>query len=263
MRRVTESQPLPISVCLIAENEAARIPRVLESVAGWTAEIIVVLNDDVNDGTDKIAASFGAKVFREPWKGFGPQKNSAVAKATQDWLLNLDADEEVTPGLRDEIRRAVTNPGPHAAFCFPRLTQFWGRWIRHGDWYPDLKVRLWRRGQARWSDAPVHETPVVGGTVGRLHGELRHYMTESYDQQLQKMLRYVDVFARECAARGRKVSIADIVFRPAWKFFRCYLLRLGFLDGRQGFTVACQGAIYTFLRYSKALEQQRQSARAK
>ncbi len=108
--------PSPISVCIIAGNEAARIRCVLESVAGWTAEIIVVLNADVNDGTDKIAESFGAKVFREPWKGFGPQKNSAAAKATQAWLLNLDADEEVTPTLRREIQRVVADPGSPAAF---------------------------------------------------------------------------------------------------------------------------------------------------
>ncbi|HZT23127.1 MAG TPA: glycosyltransferase family 2 protein [Verrucomicrobiae bacterium] len=142
---------LPISVCLIAGNEARRIRRALESVAGWTSEIIVVLNDDVNDGTDKIAESFGAKVFREPWKGHIAQKNSAAARAGAEWILGLDADEAVSPELREEIEKrfaAPENLQPFAAFSFPRCTFYCGRWIRHGDWYPDRQIRLWRRGIA-------------------------------------------------------------------------------------------------------------------
>jgi glycosyltransferase involved in cell wall biosynthesis len=248
--------PLPISVCIIAANEAHRIRRVLKSVAGWTAEIIVLLNDDVNDGTDKIAESFGAKVFREPWKGFGPQKNSAVAKATQDWLLNLDADEEVTPELREELQRAIAAPSSHAAFCFPRLTQFCERWIRHGDWYPDVQTRLWCRGQVRWSDANVHETPEVNGTVGRLHSELRHYSMESVEHQIQKTICYADDFVAGCQARGRKVGFPDLFFRPPWRFVRGYIIKLGFLDGWRGLSIAWMTAFYTFLRYFKAIETQ-------
>lgn len=250
------TSPLPISVCLIAGNEAHRIGRLLESVAGWTTEIIVVLNDEVNDGTDKIAGSFGAKVFREPWKGFGPQKNSAVAKATQDWLLNLDADEEVTPELREEIRQTVNSPGDCSAFSFPRLTQFCGRWIRHGDWYPDYQTRLWRRGQARWSDALVHETPEIKGRVGRLRSELRHYSMESIEHQIQKTIRYADDFAASCRRRGRKAGFRDLVFRPPWRFLRSYFLKLGFLDGWRGMSIAWMTAFYTFLRYHKVLEAQ-------
>ena len=248
--------PPPISVCIIAGNEAARIRRVLESVAGWTAEIIVVINDDVNDGTDKIAGSFGAKVFREPWKGFGPQKNSAVAKAAHDWLLNLDADEEVTPALRAEIQNAVSAPGDHAAFCFPRLTQFSGRWIRHGDWYPDRQTRLWRRGRARWSDVQVHEAAEVSGTVGRLHAALHHYTMESMEQQIQKIVRYANDFAASCQAEGRRVGFADLLIRPQWRFFRSYVIKLGFLDGWRGLAIAWLTAFYTFVRYFRAFEVQ-------
>src|ERR1017187_483605 len=163
---------LPLSVCMIAGAEAHRIRRALDSVSGWVEEIIVVINDDVTDGTDQIAELSGAKVFHEPWKGYGPQKNSAAAKAAQPWLLNLDADEEVTPALRDEIRRTLLEPGDGVAFCFPRCTNFCGRWIRHGDWYPDRQTRLWRRGQARWSNVQVHETLEAGGPVGRLCADL-------------------------------------------------------------------------------------------
>lgn len=241
----------PISVCIIAGNEAGRIRRVLESVAGWTTEIIIVLNADVNDGTDAIAESFGAKVFREPWKGFGPQKNSAVAKATQAWLLNLDADEEITPNLRAEIQRAVAEPGGHAAFSFPRLTQFCGRWIRHGDWYPDRQTRLWRRGQVRWSEAQVHESPEVAGTVGRLQAELRHHMTETIDRQIAKISTYTEAFAVAAKSQNRSASSSALLTRPLWRFVRSYLFRLGFLDGWQGIYIAWMTAFYTATRYAK------------
>jgi len=251
---------LPISVCIIAGNEAHRIRRMLESIVGWTAEIIVVLNDDVNDGTDKIAESFGAKVLREPWKGYGPQKNSAVAKATQDWLLNLDADEEVTPALREEIQQAVGKPGSHAAFCFPRLTQFCGRWIRHGDWYPNRQTRLWRRGQAHWSDAQIHESLVVAGTVGRLRAELRHYSMENLNHHVRKTMGYSDIFA--CQHVGRKIGVLELWFRPWWRFVRSYILRRGFLDGWQGYAVARLAAQEVFLRYAKIREAQVPAAKS-
>jgi glycosyltransferase involved in cell wall biosynthesis len=253
---MNSSAKSPISVCLIAGNEATRIRRVLGSVADWTTEIIVVLNDDVSDGTDKIAESFGAKVFREPWKGFGPQKNFAVDKATQDWLLNLDADEEVTPELREEIQRAIAEPGGHAAFCFPRLTQFCGHWIRHGDWYPDRQTRLWRRGQVRWSDVQVHEAPVVNGTLGRLSSDLRHYSMESVEHQINKTIRYANDFVSSCQKQGRSVGVLDLFLRPPWRFLRSYVLKLGFLDGWRGMSIAWMTAFYTFLRYFKALEAQ-------
>ena len=242
---------LPVSVCLIAGNEAHRITPALQSVADWAGEIIVVLNHDVNDGTDKLAEAFGAKVFRETWKGFGPQKNSAVAKATQDWILNLDADEEITSALRAEIQRAVGEPGAHAAFSFPRLTQFCGRWIRHGDWYPDRQTRLWRRGQVRWSDAQVHESPQVNGTVGKLHAELRHYLTETIDHQIRKISTYTEAFARAAAEQNRRVGRFDLLTRPGWRFVRSYFFRLGFLDGWQGIYIAWMTAFYTATRYAK------------
>lgn len=250
---------LPISVCMIAGNEAHRIGNTLKSVQGWISEIVVVINDDVNDGTDKVVESFGGKVFREPWKGFGAQKNSALAKATQIWLLNLDADEVVTPGLQEEIQNAVTSPGGHSAFCFPRMTQFCGRWIRHGDWYPDYQTRLWRRGFVQWSKAEVHEAPEVQGTVGKLRSELRHYSMESVDHQILKTIRYADAFVTTCQRRQRKVGFLDLFLRPPWRFFRSYVFKLGFLDGWRGMSIAWMTAFYTFLRYFKVLETRARS----
>ena len=251
-------QRLPISVCMIAGNEAHRIHRALDSVSSWVEEIIVVINDDVTDGTDKIAESSGAKVFREPWKGYGPQKNSATGRATQPWLLNLDADETISPMLRDEIRRTLSAPGDCAAFCFPRCTNFCGRWIRHGDWYPDRQTRLWRRGQARWSDVQVHETLAVAGPVGRLHAEMLHYLTDPIDRQIAKISAYTEAFVRDRQSLQRSVGGFDLMIRPAWRFGRDYFLRLGLLDGWQGGYIAWMTAFYTATRYAKIRAMQEQ-----
>ena len=253
---------LPISVCIIAGNEVSRIRRALESVAGWTGEIIVVLNDDVNDGTDKIAAEFGAQVFREPWKGHIAQKNSAAQKAGGEWLLGLDADEVVSPELRVELEQLFATPEklkPFAAFCFPRCSLYCGRWIRHGDWYPDRQTRLWRRGAAEWGGIDPHDKLLVKGRVVRLKGELRHYTMESLEQQIIKTIAYADDFARHCAEQKKKVRFWDLWLRPAWRFGRAYLLRLGFLDGWQGFAIARMAAVYTFLRYLKAYQAQNET----
>lgn len=250
-------QMIPISVCMIAGNEAARIRRALESVAGWAAEIVIVINDDVTDGTDKIAAGFGAKIFREAWKGFGPQKQSAVEKCTQPWMLNLDADEAVSPELRLEITSLLSDESrshAHAAYSFPRCTFYCGRWIRHGDWYPDRQIRLWQQGRARWSAAMVHEKLKVAGTIGRLRSELLHFSMDNLNHHVRKMMGYSDIFANQQA--GRKIGALELGFRPWWRFVRSYILRRGFLDGWQGYAVARLAAQEVFLRYAKIREAQ-------
>ncbi len=251
---------LPISVCIIASNEAHRIRRALESVAGWTAEIIVVLNDDVNDGTDEIAESFGAKVFREPWKGFVGQKNSVAAKSTQPWLLNLDADEEVTPGLHKEIRSIFKWPSENVAYRFPRCTYFCGRWIRHGDWYPDPVLRLWQQNRAHWEGTEPHAALKVDGPVGRLKADLLHHLSETIDQQIGKISKYSEDFLRDSLTRQRGANGFDMVVRPAWRFARSYFFRLGFLDGWQGVYIAWMTAFYTATRYAKVLVAQKGKA---
>jgi glycosyltransferase involved in cell wall biosynthesis len=252
----------PISVCLIAGNEAARIRRPLESVTGWAAEIIVLLNNDVADGTDKIAAEFGAKVFREPWKGFGAQKQSLAEKCTQPWLLNLDADEVVSPELRAEITALLADEkraAAHAAYSFPRCSFYSGRWIRHGDWYPDRQIRLWQRGKARWSPVPVHEKLQVDGSIGKLRGELLHHTMDDLNHHVRKMVEYSDLFARNNA--NRKIGAREIVLRPWWRFVRSYFLRRGFLDGWQGYAIARLAAQEVFLRYAKIREGQKSSGK--
>ncbi|HWY30688.1 MAG TPA: glycosyltransferase family 2 protein [Candidatus Acidoferrum sp.] len=251
------NQRTPVSVCLIAGNEARRIRAALESVSGWVEEIIVLLNEDVNDGTDRIAESFGAKVFREPWKGHIAQKNSAVQKATQKWLLGLDADEAVSPALRSEIQEMFAQPDKlksFAAFSFPRCTQYCGRWIRHGDWYPDHQTRLWLRGQAEWGGVNPHDKLIVNGRVARLQHDLLHFTNESIAHHLSKIAPFQAVFVKDRRASGRPVNIFELTLRPFWRFIRAYFLRRGFLDGWQGYYIAKFNAFSTLTKYAMVLE---------
>lgn len=250
-------KPLPLSVCMISGAEASRIGRALESVAGWAAEIIVVLNADVSDGTEKLAKERGAKVFREPWKGFIGQKNSVTEKAAQPWLLNVDADESVSPELALEIARVVEgSPAAHAAYEFPRCTFYCGRWIRHGDWYPDRVLRLWRRGGAHWTGEEPHARLQVSGRIGRLQADLLHFTSETIAQHVQKIIPYSDGFLRHNLAEGRAPSWFDFVVRPFWRFVRAYFLRLGFLDGWQGYYIAWLNAFSAATRYARLRELQ-------
>jgi glycosyltransferase involved in cell wall biosynthesis len=253
-------QRLPISVCIVASNEAHRIRRTLDNVADWAGEIVVVTDNNVTDGTGEIASSYGAKVICKPWQGTAAHRNLATENATQPWILALDADEVVSPALRDEIRRAITaaharGESTFAAYAFPRCTFYLGRWIRHGDWYPDYIVRLWQREQGHWTGT-VHEKLIVQGRVGYLKSEMLHYSMESVEHQIKKTLKYADEFVRICAKQGRTVTVLDLLVRPVWRFWRSYLFRLGFLDGWQGFTIAWMTAFYTFLRYVKVREAQ-------
>lgn len=250
-------KPLPLSVCMISGAEAPRIGRAFESIAGLAAETLVVLNNDVKDDTEQLATRYGAKVFREPWKGFVAQKNSASEKAALPWLLNIDADESVSPQLALEIARVVQDPAPtHAAYEFPRCTFYCGRWIRHGDWYPDRVLRLWRRGVAHWTGEEPHARLQVNGTVGRLKADLLHFTNESIAQHVQKIIPYSDGFLLHNIAEGRVPSAFDFVVRPFWRFVRAYFVRLGFLDGWQGYYIAWLNAFSAATRYARLRERQ-------
>jgi glycosyltransferase involved in cell wall biosynthesis len=257
---VTDQCP-PISVCMIAGNEAQRIRRALDSVAGWVGEIIVATDEKTTDGTEQIAGSFGAKIFREPWKGHAAHRNFVSDKAAQPWILALDADEEIPPALRDEIIQAISRAeinSKFAAYSFPRCTLFCGRWIRHGDWYPDRKVRLWQRGQARWSNVQLHEKLLVEGAVGWLENDLLHYSMDDLDHFTRKSLMVSNLFVREKLERYSQSNTLEMWIRPWWRFTRGYFLRLGFLDGWQGYAIARMIAFETFLRYAKLREAQAQ-----
>jgi glycosyltransferase involved in cell wall biosynthesis len=242
---------------MISGAESSRIGRALASVAGWTRQIVVVLNQEVMDGTDRIAARHGAEIHREPWKGHIAQKNSAAQKATQEWVLGLDADEEVSTPLRQEIHASLTEAGRTggiAAFSFPRRTWYCGRWIGHGDWYPDRQVRLWRRGSATWGGINPHDKLLVNGRIAKLRADLHHYTNDSVTQHVRKIIPYADEFVRQSVANGYSAGKIDLFVRPFWRFFRAYFLRLGFLDGWQGYYIAWLNAFSSVTRYARLLE---------
>lgn len=255
----SDSSPrLPISVCMIAGAEAERIGRSLSAVVEWVSDVHVVINDDVNDETESIAQKLGATVYRESWKGHIDQKNSAAAKATQPWILALDADEVVSAELRGEIQALFRSPDrleQNAAWRFPRTTEVRGRFIKHGDWYPDRQTRLWKSGSANWGGVNPHDKLEVNGAVRNLNGDLLHYGVLSLNQQLSKIPSYTDHFVDDRMARGRRASSLDLWFRPWWTFVRGYVVRLGFLDGWQGLYVARMNAFTTATRYAKLRER--------
>jgi glycosyltransferase involved in cell wall biosynthesis len=242
---------------MVSAAEAHRIGKALASVADWTSEIVVVLNQEVTDETEQIAKSHGAKVIREPWKGMIGQKASVAAKATKDWILDLDADEVVSDALRDEIQKALSQQslnGRVAAFSYPRLSWYCGRWIRHGDWYPDRQNRLWRRGQAHWGGVDPHAKLIVDGEVKKLRGNLLHYSNDSINRQIEKIIPFSEEFMRQHLARNAGSGPFDLAIRPFWRFLRAYFFRAGFLDGWPGYYIAWLNAFSTVTRYAKVRE---------
>lgn len=240
-----------LSVILITKNEAHNIRGCLESVA-WADEIIVVDSGSI-DGTAEIARAMGASVHvYGDWPGFGPQKNRALDHATQEWVLSIDADERVTPELRAEIAAALDDPQADG-YSLPRLSSFCGRYIRHSGWQPDHVLRLFRRGQGRFTDDLVHERLVVDGRVVQMNHWLLHESFRDLEQVLAKMNHYSSAGAEMLNRKGREASLAQAVLHGLWAFIRAYFLRTGFLDGREGFMLAVATAEGSYYRYAKRL----------
>jgi glycosyltransferase involved in cell wall biosynthesis len=249
---------LPLSVVIVARNEALNLPRCLASVHGWAAEIVVALNE-TTDGSAAIARQSGARVQTLPWQGYRDTKNAAVALATHPWVLCLDADEEVSAALRSDIAGFLRQADcdRFAGARFPRKVWFIDRWITHGDWYPDHCLRLMHRGRARWGgDAFVHEKVVCDGPVATLPGDLHHYSFPTISSHIAKISLFADLFVRQQKEKNGRFSVWRAVFRPFWRFFRAYVLRLGFLDGYAGFYIACATAFGAFVRYSRLWEEE-------
>lgn len=242
---------MSLSVVIITRNEAEAIRDCLESVR--FAGQVVVLDSASSDGTAEICREYGAEVFEAgDWPGFGPQKNRAIARATGDWVLSLDADERVTPELRAEIERAIAAPEADA-YRIPRLSRYLTRYMRHSGWHPDHVTRLFRRGRARFSDDLVHERLIVEGSVATLSSPLLHEAFTSAEEVLEKVNRYSSAGAQMARERGRRTSLAGAVLRGAWTFFRTYVLKAGFLDGREGFMLAVSNAEGTYYRHVKLM----------
>lgn len=243
---------MSLSVIIITKNEEAVIRRCLESVA-WADEVLVV-DWDSNDRTVEISRELGAQVHQTPdWPGFGPQKNRALALATCEWVLSLDADEWITPDLRREIERLTAAPGGMAAFMMPRRSSFCGRFMRHSGWWPDYVVRLFRSGCARFSDDLVHERVIVEGTTGKLTAPILHEAGRDLHQMVDKINSYSTASSVMRHRTGHRSSLATAVLHGIWAFIRTYVLRLGFLDGREGFLLAVINAENSYYRYAKLM----------
>jgi glycosyltransferase involved in cell wall biosynthesis len=257
---VSPAGQLPLSVVIVAKNEAHNLPRCLASVQGWVAEVVVALND-TSDGSEVIARQFGAAVHHVRWEGYRDTKNHALGLASHAWVLSLDADEEVSPALREAISAFMSSAerDRFSGARFPRKVWFLGRWITHGDWYPDYSLRLIHRPRARWGgDAFVHEKVECDGPVTTLRGDLHHYSFPTLSSHVAKMNPFADLFVRQQHARGKRFSLGAAIFRPFWRFFRAYVLRRGFLDGFPGFYIAIATAFGAFVRYSRLFEAENQ-----
>jgi glycosyltransferase involved in cell wall biosynthesis len=238
----------PLSAVLITLDAAAQLPACLDSVA-FCDEILVV-DSGSSDGTVELAKSRGARVIHQDWLGYGRQKQFAVEQAAHDWVLCVDADERVTERLRESILAVLPAP-TFQAWRFARCNRFMGRYLRHGEGYPDWSLRLFDRRHARWSDDAVHEKVIANGAVGTLAGDLLHDSAESLASYLAKQERYTTLAAKEALAAGRRATVAHLLLSPLIRFIKFYFVRLGLLDGRAGLVHILIGCRNSYTKYAK------------
>jgi glycosyltransferase involved in cell wall biosynthesis len=251
---VPSGTTVPLSVVLITRNAVAQLGPCLDSVR--FADDVVVVDSGSTDETRALAANHGARVIEHAWTGFGRQKQFAVDAARHDWVLCLDADERVSPRLAESITQTIAAPR-HQVYQMARCNRFMGRWLRHGEGYPDWNTRLFHRHHAQWSNDEVHEHVISTATVGRLDGDLLHESAESLERYLEKQNRYTSLQADALVRDGVKVSAAHMVFSPLVRFVKFYVVRLGFLDGVPGLVHIAIGCANSFIKYAKVFERRR------
>jgi len=247
----------PISACIIAKDEADRIGPCLASVA--FCDEVIVLDSGSTDGTQQLCREAGATVHEGDWPGYIEQKNRVMQLASHHWVLSLDADERVDDVLRaaiEALRDGALNQGDGPrSYALRRKTFALGRWIKHGGWYPEWRTRLFHRAHSKWVGQNPHDKIETDGAVARINeGHLEHFTYRSIDDHIRQMNSFTRIMAEEMYRRGRRRTFFAILLRPTWHFFRMYVMRGGFLDGRAGFTLARLDAWYTFLKYTKLHE---------
>lgn len=243
---------LPISATVITYNESRNVREALQSLS-WADEIIVV-DSGSSDDTVEICRRFTDKVLHRDWTGYADQKNFAVESARNDWIFSLDADERVSPELRDEIRELAARGFPRRAYRIPRAAFFMGRWLRHGDWYPDYQMRLFDRRCGKWEGGRVHESFKTAEKPGVLQGEIHHYTYRDFSDYLQRLETYSTLAALDYRDRGKKAGIWKLVGVPTAAFVKAYLVKRGFMDGLPGFAAAVMGSVSAFFKYAKLYE---------
>lgn len=259
---LSKKNQLPLSVFVVTLDEEVNLRRCLSSLEGIAAEIVVV-DSGSTDATRSVAETSGAAWHHRDWSGFRDQKIHALAKCSQPWVLCLDADEALSPALRDEIAALLADAPPSVtgARC-PRLSQFLGRWIRHGDWYPDRQLRLFRRESGTFAGGGGHDHAEVEGEIRELRGDLLHYSYPTLNAYIDKLNSFGDAFLEARLTRGTRWSALGNITRPWWRFFRGYVLKRGFLDGFPGYWIAKGTAFSTFLRHSRLYEHEHEHGHA-
>lgn len=247
---------MKISACIITYNEEDRIEETLKSLENVADEIVVV-DAFSTDKTPEIVKSFGVKFFQREWDGYSSQKNFAISQAKYPWILSIDADERLSQKLRDEIMEIKEKEPEFDGFSFRRKSFYMGKWIKHSGWYPDKKVRLFRKELARWEGDFVHETLVFKGKVKELKGELLHYSYRNLSDHVKRIERYSTLSAEKMFLEGRRSSFLKIFSLPLFTFFRDFIFRAGFLDGIQGLIISFFSSYYVFLKFAKLYELQR------
>jgi len=246
----------PITATIITLNEESSLPRAIKSVS-WADEILVV-DSGSTDKTVEVAKELGARVIFNAWPGYGQQKNFAQERAKNEWVLNIDADEEVPENLSEEIFRVIQqNSNGQSAlrgFYLPRKTFYMGQWIRHGGWYPNYLVRLANKNFSKWTEPNVHEALEVKGETAKLKHPLHHYTFSSIEDQILTNLRYSKQGFRDLFSKGQRPSLIKLFFKPLGKFIETYLLKKGFLDGLPGLIISVNAAHSMFLKYAYLYE---------
>ncbi len=244
-----------LTVITLTKNEERNIVGCMESAA-WADEIIV-LDSGSTDATVELARRFTPHVAVLPWRGYGAARNEALARSHSGWILWLDADERVTEELAAEIRAILAEDDSRVAgYEVARRAYFCGKWIRHGGWYPSRVIRLFRRDRAKFSETRVHERLLLSGPVARTRHDLIHYTDPDLDHYFTKFNSYTSLAARDMAEAGRRWSVADLILRPLFQFFKMYVLRMGFLDGIHGLILCISSSAYVFTKYAKLWEIQ-------
>lgn len=244
-----------LSVTIVTRNEAARVGACLESAA-WADEIVVV-DCGSSDGTQELCRARGAVVLDRPWAGYAAQKNLALGEARHPWVLSLDADERVSGELKAQIEAILAADGPCDGYRLPRKNIFFGKWLRHGDLWPDHQIRLFRRGRGRFNAKAVHESVEVEGRVGELTAPLEHRSYDKLEEFFSRQVRYAALAAGERASRGEAAGAGDLFLRPLGRFVKSYVLKGGWRDGAEGFIAAAGSAFYVFMRAAFLWEMRR------
>jgi glycosyltransferase involved in cell wall biosynthesis len=249
MSNRTPSDQYPVTACIVSFNEEANIRRCLESVA-WCQEIVVV-DSFSTDRTVEIAREYTENVIQREWPGFRAQKEYARQQGTCEWSLMLDCDEEISRELQTEIFQALETADGIDGFEMPRMVYYLGRWIKHGDWYPDRKLRLYRKNRGEIVGIDPHDYVDVQGETNRLSQPINHYTYDDLAHHMNTINRFSTISAEEKFKRGKRAGTADLLFRPLWKFIRGYFVKRGFLDGRQGLIIAQLTSFEVWLKYLK------------